>query len=411
MQKPLKRIPWREGNQLTLLRNGEAFFPALCAAIDEARHSIHLETYIFAWDETGKKILEHLARACARGVKVRLVVDGFGCQYTVGHLREICARMGAQLRVYRPEPTGLMRLLGLRPGRLRRMHRKTAVIDRRVAFIGGINIIDDYETLPIDTGQPAPRFDFALRLRGPVVRDIILIQGALWLRMSWRRRRNWRALYGRVRQFARRLNERLRRPSRAPAAGPSRAMLLLRDNVLHRQTIENAYLQLLAQAQHRIIIANAYFFPGRRLRKALTDAAHRGVRIDLLLQGQPEYPMQYRAGRYTYQDFLDRGMILHEYMASFLHAKVAVIDDKVMIGSSNLDPFSLLLAREANILSDDADLARALCEDLRHAIDHESQRIRSEALRKRGRLQRLVDALAYAALRAGVLLTGQATRY
>lgn len=156
MKKPLKRIPWREGNQLTLLRNGEAFFPALCAAIDEARHSIHLETYIFAWDETGKKILEHLARACARGVKVRLVVDGFGCQDTVGHLREICARMGAQLRVYRPEPTGLMRLLGLRPGRLRRMHRKTAVIDRHVAFIGGINIIDDYETLPIDTGQPAP---------------------------------------------------------------------------------------------------------------------------------------------------------------------------------------------------------------------------------------------------------------
>lgn len=411
MKKPLARIPWRDGNQLTLLRNGEAFFPALCEAIDSARRSVHLETYIYAWDDIGKKVLQHLARACERGAKVRLVVDGFGSQDTVEPLREACAHMGIQLRVYRPEPTGLMRILGLAPGRLRRLHRKTAVIDRRVAFIGGINIVSDYDTLPIDTGQAAPRFDFALRLQGPIVRDITLIQGALWLRMAWRQRRNWQALYGRVKQFTRRLNERLRHPLRAPAAGPSRAMLLLRDNLLHRQTIENAYLQLLAQAQHRIIIANAYFFPGRRLRKALAAAARRGVHIDLLLQGQPEYPMQYRAGRYTYQDFLDQGMILHEYMASFLHAKVAVIDDMVMVGSSNLDPFSLLLAREANILSDDAQLARALCEALNQAMDHESVRIRPEALQRRGWLQRLIDSLAYAALRAGVLLTGRASEY
>lgn len=411
MKDPLRRIPWRDGNQLTLLRNGEAFFPALCQAIDGARRSVHLETYIYAWDDTGKQVLDHLARACERGVKVRLVVDGFGSQETVGHLREACDRMGVQLRVYRPEPVGVMRILGLRPGRLRRLHRKTAVIDRRVAFIGGINIIDDYDTLPIDTGRPAPRLDFALQLQGPIVRDVTLIQGALWLRMAWRQRRNWRALYERVKQFTRRLNERLRRPVRAPAAGPSRAMLLLRDNLLHRQTIENAYLQLLARAQHRILIANAYFFPGRRLRKALGDAARRGVQVDLLLQGQPEYPMQYRAGRYTYQDFLDQGMILHEYMASFLHAKVAVIDDMVMIGSSNLDPFSLLLAREANILSDDPELARALCDALADAMQHGSRRIQPETLRRRGWMQRVIDSLAYGALRAGVLLTGRASEY
>ena len=411
MKRPLQRIPWRDGNQLALLHSGEDFFPALCAAIDDARRSIHLETYIYAWDETGQKVLGHLVRARARGVKVRLVVDGFGSQAAVEPLRRACAEAGVQLRVYRPEPPGPMRLLRLSQRRLRRLHRKTAVIDRREAFIGGINIIDDYDTLPIEAGPPLPRFDFALRMRGPIVRDITLIQGALWLRMAWRQRPDWRAFYDRVRQFVRRLYRRLRAASPAPAVGPSRAMLLLRDNVLHRQTIENAYLQLLAEARDRVLIANAYFFPGRRLRKALVDAAHRGVRIELLLQGQPEYPLQYRAGRYTYQDFLDHGMVLHEYMASFLHAKVAVIDDKAMIGSSNLDPFSLLLAREANILSDDADIARTLCEALDHAIAHGSRRIQSEALRRRSRMQRLVDTLAYGALRAGVLLTGRASRY
>ncbi|MER1967634.1 cardiolipin synthase ClsB [Castellaniella sp. GW247-6E4] len=411
MRNPLQKIPWRDGNRLDLLRSGEAFFPALCAAIDEARRSIHLETYIFAWDPTGQKILEHLVRARARGVKVRLVIDGFGSQEATGRLAQACAETGVYLRIYRPEPSGLMRLLRLSPRRLRRLHRKTAVIDRRVAFIGGINIIDDYDTLPIDTGPPLPRFDFALRLSGPIVRDITLIQGALWLRMAWRRRANWRAFYDRVRHFVRRLHKRLRAASPAPATGPSRAMLLLRDNMLHRQTIENAYLQLLAGARHRVLIANAYFFPGRRLRKALADAARRGVHVELLLQGQPEYPLQYRAGRYTYQDFLDQGLVLHEYMASFLHAKVAVIDDHVMIGSSNLDPFSLLLAREANILSDDAEIAQALSEALDHAIAHDSRRIQSEALRRRGWAQRLLDTLAYAALRAGVLLTGRASRY
>src|SRR5690606_12813139 len=158
----------------------------------------------------------------------------------------------------------------------------------------------------------------------------------------------WAAFYKRFTQWTRWREVRQKRVS--PYFSPGhRAALLLRDNVRYRQTIENVYLATLRHARHDVLIANAYFFPGRRLRKALEEAAGRGVKVRLLLQGRSEYPMQYRACRYMYCKLLDDGIEIYEYMASYLHAKVAVIDQCAMVGSSNLDPFSLLLAREANV--------------------------------------------------------------
>ncbi|MDS1139550.1 cardiolipin synthase ClsB [Pusillimonas sp. SM2304] len=403
------RLNWHEGNQIDLLQNGAAFFPALCEAIDAAQRSVHLETYIFNLDPAGELVLDHLRQACERGVKVRVVIDGFGSQAHAQDIVRQLAGMGAQYRVYRPEPAGVGAVrFNLR--RLRRLHRKVTVVDHAVAFVGGINVLDDYVDVPDDGQGPRPRFDFAVRLRGPIVDDVARAQRGLWLRMAWRRRDDWAAFYERLTHLRQWMQS--RRKKGQPVFTPGRrAALLLRDNIRFRQTIENVYLATMAHAKADILIANAYFFPGRRLRKALEEAARRGVRVRLLLQGRSEYPMQYRACRYMYCKLLDDGIELYEYMASYLHAKVAVIDQCAMVGSSNLDPFSLLLAREANVYVQDAGFARDLAGAIETEIRNNAQPVTEDSLQRRSWLGRWVDAFSYFMLRVGVALTGKSSEY
>lgn len=409
MPRDRLRLNWTDGNDITLLHNGADFFAALGEAIDAARVTVHLETYIFSMDRTARRVLQHLRQACERGVKVRVVIDGFGSADTAHEVARHLAEMGAQYRVYRPEPAG-MGAVRFNLRRLRRLHRKTAVMDDSVAFVGGINILDDYEDIPDNGKNPAPRFDFAIRIRGPVVDDVARAQRALWLRMAWRRRDDWSLFYRRLKHWGEWRQARRKRGQPRYDTGV-RAALLQRDNVRNRQTIENVYLTTMAKAESGILIANAYFLPGRRLRKALRDAARRGVRVRLLLQGHAEYVMQYRACRYMYCELLDDGVEIYEYMASYLHAKVAVMDNCAMVGSSNLDPFSLLLAREANVYIQDQGFAGKLGAVLEREMREHGSRITSEALLRRSWVGRWVDALAYFMLRIGVAITGRSKEY
>ena len=403
------RLKWHEGNRIDLLRNGAEFFSAMYKAFAQARRLIHLETYIFNLDETGHKVLEHLRQACERGVKVRVVIDGFGSAEHVIEITRQLAAMGAQYRVYRPEPAGL-RAFRVDLRRLRRLHRKVTVVDNEIAFVGGINILDDYVDVPDDGGGPLPRFDFAVRLQGPILADIGRAQRSLWLRMAWRRRDDWAAFYRRLTHWGEWRRARIKQPP--PAFHPGmRAAFLLRDNLRFRQTVENVYLATIRHAHTDILVANAYFFPGRRLRKALEDAARRGVSVRLLLQGRSEYPLQYRACRHMYCKLLDDGIEVYEYMASYLHAKVAVIDNCAMVGSSNLDPFSLLLAREANVYVQDHGFAAELKDALEGEMHHHARRVTEDQLQRHGRLARWIDACAYLMLRIGVALTGKSSEY
>ena len=140
------------------------------------------------------------------------------------------------------------------------------------------------------------------------------------------------------------------------AGGQMSAAFLVRDNFRHRRDIETAYMRAIEQAKSEIILAHAYFLPGLDFRHALINAAGRGVRVVLLLQGRVEYFLQHYASRALYGNFLDAGIEIYEYRKSFLHAKVAVIDGHwATVGSSNIDPFSLLLSREANVVVDDEE--------------------------------------------------------
>jgi cardiolipin synthase len=333
-----------EGNRITLLQSGAEYFPALIEACDRALREIHLDTYIYESDATGHAVAAALSRAAARGVSTYLLVDGFGAKDLDRRLAAEMHAAGVSMLVYRPNisPWTLQR------SRLRRLHRKLAVIDAAVAFVGGINILDDEEPAP----GIGPRFDYAVRVEGPLLAEIYPAVKRLWRLVA-------------ATQFkARRPEARPLYPDKA-AKGSQRAAFLVRDNLRHRRDIEEAYLEAIDRSRSEILIANAYFFPGISFRRALTDAAARGVRVKLLLQGRAEYVLFYYASRALYGIFLDAGIEIHEYHRGFLHAKVAVFDRRwSTVGSSNIDPFSLLLAREANVVIDDREFARQLRDSL-----------------------------------------------
>ena len=355
-----------EGNRLTLLKNGEQYFPALVEAIDAAREEIFLESYIFASDETGSLIADALARAAARGVATRLLLDGFGAKDFALRFRRMLAEAGAEVLVFRPRVSPWP--FWKQRGRLRRMHRKLASIDGAVAFVGGVNVIDD-----IDTLDPAPaRYDYAVRIEGPLAGRIRAAAVRLWTRVSW-------ATFGhRWPGFAMLRSETRRAPaqrqeSRA-TAGSQRAALVMRDSLRHRHDIEDAYLEAINAARAEVVLANAYFFPSRKFRHALFAAARRGVVVTLLLQGKSDHPLQRHAARALYRSLLRAGVGIHEYYSSELHAKVAVVDGRVAtVGSSNIDPFSLALAREANVFVDDVEFSAELRASLHEAIENRAR--------------------------------------
>jgi cardiolipin synthase len=337
------------GNRLKLLRSGTEYFPALEAAIQAAQREIFIETYIFAGDDTGWRIAEALADAVRRGVEAHVVVDGFGSKGMPEDLRRRLRDSGVRLLVFRPEFWHSR----FRRDRLRRLHRKLVMVDADFAFVGGINIIDDFDT----PHQKPPRYDYAVRIEGPVLGPIREEVERLWNRIALARmHRHWRIK---------------RSPAPAfPRKGSQKAAFVVRDNVRHRSDIEEAYLAAIGSATQEIIIASAYFFPGTRFRRSLVAAAGRGVRVVVLLQGRVEYMLLHYASRALYGTLLEAGVEIYEYHRSFLHAKVAVVDGHwATVGSSNIDPFSLMLAREANVIVEDRRFAVELRASLRAAIE------------------------------------------
>jgi cardiolipin synthase A/B len=340
--RPAEFLP---GNRLKLLRRGAEFFPALAEAIAGARRLVHLETYIFAEDESAQRIAQALMDAARRGVKTRVIVDAFGCKTFLFDLRERLLAAGVDVLLYRPDITPW----DMRAAKLRRLHRKIAVIDGRIGFVGGINIIDDMHT----PRQTPPRHDYAVQVCGPVLRTLTHEANLLWRITAWANfRQPW-------------MYDPQGSTIEDQPCGTQRAAFVVRDNLRHRSDIEEAYLAAIEEARSEIILACAYFFPGAEFRRALMRAAARGVRVVILLQARVEYALLHYASRALYGALLDAGIEIYEYSRSFLHAKVAVIDGRwATVGSTNIDPFSLLLAREANLVADDVDFAGELRDDL-----------------------------------------------
>lgn len=375
------------GNAVVLLENGQEYFPALEASIDAAECEIFLQSYIFSDDDVGRSIAAALRRAARRGVAVRVMVDGFGGREFVRDLMPELAADGVEVLIYRRE----LRALSLRRHRLRRLHRKVVTIDGREAYVGGINITDDFAP----NGSPYPRYDYAVRVQGPVLDPIVESAHRLWRLVAWA-------------SFRRRVHQPLLAPPVGKAVGSIRAAFVVRDNLRYRRAIEDAYLAAIERARHEIVIANAYFFPGRRFRHALTEAAGRGVRVTLLLQGAGgDHPLQVHATRALYPFLLQRGVELYEYHRSHLHAKVAVIDGRwATVGSSNIDAFSLLLAREANVVVEDERFAAQLRASLAAAMRDGAEAQSPEDWRRLPLMRRMANWLAYQLVRVAIGIAG-----
>ena len=388
-----------------LLQGGQEYFPALIEALDGARRCIQLETYIFDVHGAGALVAQALMRAAERGVRVQVLVDGLGTPGLPPAWLTQMHSAGVQWRVFAPlgRSWTYARLL-LAPSYWRRLHRKLCVVDEQLLFCGGINVLDDLYD-PNHGELQAPRFDFAVRLEGPVAQQAAQAMALLWTRVEVGDAVRQRQL-GRAWEIWRESMQRsLQQGGRSRPLG--RAQLLLRDNLRFRNRIERAYRKAIGQAREEILISNAYFLPGGRLRRALIRAANRGVRVRLLLQGRYEYFMQYHAARSVYLDLLRVGVEVHEYDTSFLHAKVAVIDGRwSTVGSSNLDPLSLLLAREANVVIDDAAFAAALHARLEQAITGHGRQVQLAHYSQRPWRERMMNKLAYALMRMALFLTG-----
>jgi cardiolipin synthase A/B len=356
------------GNQVQLLQGGDELFPRMCSAIHAAAHEIWLATYIFHDDPAATQIADALKRAALRGVAVHVVVDGFGSIATLPRVRALFEGSAVQLEVFRP----LYRWYSwLQPGQLRRLHQKLCVCDGSVAFVGGINLIDDRHDMN-HGWVDEPRLDFAVQVTGPLAAPVGATARAMWARAHLAR--GWRDEVRVLARSTRPISEvvalvrQLRGAPAAPAgleatAQPMQAAFVVRDNLRQRRAIERSYVDAINQAQRRVDIAVPYFYPGQRFRRALKRAAQRGVCVRLLLQGKVDYRVAALAARALYAELRGVGVHIYEYTPAFLHAKVALVDDDwATVGSSNIDPLSLLLNLEANVVVRDAAFAQTLAQ-------------------------------------------------
>jgi len=359
-------VHWKSGNSLALLENGEAYFPRVFEAIAAARAEVLVETFIIFDDDVGRQLLDALVAAARRGARVDVTVDGYGTADLPPDYVDALVQAGVGLHVFDPRP----RLLGMRTNIFRRMHRKLVVVDGEVAFVGGINYSADH----LAAFGPGAKQDYAVEVRGPLVADI---HRFMLNAIAPVRRRPWWAD--------------LRRRTVPPhREGEAAAMFVTRDNARHRNDIEKHYLAALRAARRQVLIANAYFFPGYRLLRELRAAAQRGVRVELVLQGEPDMPMARKASVLLYEYLLSAGVVIHEYCQRPLHGKVAVVDEHwATVGSSNLDPLSLSFNLEANVVVRDRDFNAVLGERLRALVRDHCRQV-EPAPRPQHRLRRAV---------------------
>lgn len=353
------------GNAITLLENGEEFFPRVFACIANARREVIVETFILFEDKVGLQLHQALIAAARRGAQVDITIDDWGSPDLSEHFLSTLKEAGVRVHSFDPGP----RPFGWRPHLLRRMHRKIAVIDGEVAFVGGINYSADH----LGDFGPEAKQDYSVEIRGPLVSEIhrfvhtALAQGQRHHREQrhwWRQRRQWRVPSG-----------------DQPRVGPADAMFVVRDNRHHLDDIERHYRLAIRAARKRIVIANAYFFPGYRFLKELRRAAKRGVDVRLILQGQPDMPIVKTAAQMLYHHLLRPGVKIYEYCDRPLHGKVAVIDDEwATVGSSNLDPLSLSLNLEANVIIRDRAFNAALSQNLEKLMCNSCNQVRADDL-------------------------------
>ena len=340
------------GNRVRLLTTGDACFDEFVAAINSARRSINLETYIFNSDAVGWMIAELLVKKARRGVEVNVIYDAVGCLGTSPALFAFLRSGGVEIVEFHPIiPWRKYFNIDMRD------HRKLLVVDGRVAFVGGMNIGNEYAGRKYRGGDWR---DTHLRIEGPAVRNVQFFFFENWYRYGG-------AMVDSARHF--------------PVLGkPGEKLLMVLCSKSRRQVkpIQESYISAINFAKQSIYITNAYFIPDARIYRALVRAARRGVDVRLLLPGKSDLAFVQHASRYLYKRYLRHGIRVYEYRRSILHAKTAVIDGIwSTVGSSNIDRRSFSRNLEINaILLDQPfgeEMERVFFADLRKSEELQLQ--------------------------------------
>jgi cardiolipin synthase len=320
------------GNRVDVYFDGASAFDAMARDVEGARSEILFESYIWKDDATGRRALDALGRAVSRGVTVRALADAVGSLSTKKAYWSEMRRRGIDVRLFSP--------FLLQPFR---DHRKILVVDRRVAFSGGMNIADEYSGGSGLSGGKAGLAwrDTHARVEGPAAWEMATVFSEAW-------------------NDAGPTPIELQ-PLEAPEEAPARVLVLdSRPGRGHEETA-SVLAAVVAAARERIWITNAYFAPRRRAIDALASAVRRGVDVRLLLPGVSDVPIVRHAGHGWYESLRAAGVRIFEYEPAILHAKTAVADDYVsLVGSSNLDFRSFNLNAECNFLVLDEEVGKTM---------------------------------------------------
>lgn len=347
--------------------DGNATFKAAGAAIDGAKHEVLLESYIIRDDTTGRAALETLARAAARGVVVKVLVDAWGSWNTRSAFWEEMRRRGIAVRLFHP-------IWAHWRHRSNRDHRKILVVDRQVAFLGGMNVADEYGSSRRSTSSDETWRDTHARLEGGVARELAAVFQEGWTRAG-----------GKPFELG---------PEPEAPGEVAGARALVVDTRAGRGQREKASVlaAVVGAARKTLFITNAYFAPGRGTVGPLGDAVHRGVDVRLLLPGRSDVALLRHAGHGYYEDLLERGVRIFEYQPHVLHAKTLVADGYVsLIGSSNLDARSFRFNAECNVLVLDEETGRTMTTAFERDLA-QSEEVRLPEWRRRWAPHRWADA-------------------
>jgi len=365
-------LRFTEGNRVALHHQGRDALEAMLETAASARRRIHLETYILRADTTGRRFLDLLQARAAAGVEVRLLYDAFGSlgldEGAVQRLR----RVGGEVVAFNP-----LRRFYPRWAPRRRDHRKILTVDGRVAFAGGLNIGDEYWGASGEGWR-----DTQVRVEGPAVRDLDAVFLESWFRAD-----------GPLLPWHELLD------SAPEKCGDVRCAVVPDGPTYRRRRMRELLLAALRSSVEEVRIASPYFAPGRRVLRALAEAAERGVAVDLLWAGRTDHPVLRRAARALLPRLLPSGVRIYEYKASIMHAKVALFDERwAIVGSSNLDRQSFEHSYEVNLVLEGGDVAEQVALAFERDIEI-SEPVDSERLARRGWLERMVDRLAALLLR------------
>jgi len=353
---------------IRLLKNGAEAFPAMFTAMQAAAHSIALEMYLIADDETGREFRNHLAAAAKRGILVEVLVDSWGSWNLTGAFWDELLAAGGKVQWFHPLAKSVYFF---------RNHRKMLLIDDRIAYIGGMNIAEEYYH---GAHGELPWRDNMVEIAGPEV---------AWLRFSFAR------MWARAGSSLKRLLIHLRREVRAIPGNRVKFHESGPENPL--RPVRRAYRQVIKNARGSIDLAMGYFFPHGRMLRALKRAAKRGVRVRLLFSQKTDVPMARWAARALYGGLLGAGAEVWEYVPAMMHAKLAIADDTVVAGSANLDVRSGRINYELVVVLKDAELAAQARANFEDDLD-QSVRIHLKEWKKRPLVQKVKERISYCLL-------------